>query len=477
MPGCLGIWCTCILTFFRVIISLIIGIPLGILPGVITAIGVILITVFRYPANFYKTFRVTITTALLKKRLKFLVLISLAIFQLLYPPIAVIVAVLVGIIGWCGYSVAETYEGKPPWKTWSKLATPFKDYYKFHVELYDDVLEVYNHPTGVPLNWNGVRYDIPQFGVVKTLMGVVLTIYGFVTLLLGTMFILSIKYIFLHIRVLYLYIENLPKMFTCKNLPFLPFWLCGLALLIAIGPVLYVLAVMISPLVGLRCPYIAVTHGMNLKHGFKEALRLLIMLDRATYECEWNFRLLADRDLGLDYNPPANPDNANQYWDHFITNCKEVVKDTKEKGWITADDIEGAMPNVLTSVPAMAILKVILQSIEMDGGKEIIVWDDDHTCDPKNNHGDDLVEFFWPKIKSIFKKLKKTPKEEQMYLMTQLCANSETNTDELNRALAVFDIEKEKTTRLHEISAEINGIVIVLMRMEQMQNRMSEFLI
>ena len=69
--------CTCILTFFRVIISLIIGILLGILPGAITAIGVILITVFRYPANFYKTFRVTIITALLKKRLKFLVLLSL----------------------------------------------------------------------------------------------------------------------------------------------------------------------------------------------------------------------------------------------------------------------------------------------------------------------------------------------------------------------------------------------------------------
>ena len=468
--------CTCILTFFRVIISLIIGIPLGILPGAITAIGVILITVFRYPANFYKTFRVTIITALLKRRLKFLVLLSLAIFQLLYPPIAVIVAVLVGIIGWCGFSVAETYNGHLPWKSWSKIASPFKDYYKFHVQFYDEVLEAYNHPTGVPLNWNGVRYDIPQFGVVKTLMGVILTIYGLVTLLLGTIFILSIKYIFLHVRVLHLYIQNLPKMFTCKKLPFLPFWFCGLALVIAIGPVLYVLAVMISPLVGLRCPYIAITHGMNLKHGFKEALKLLIMLDKNTYECDWNFRLLADRDLGLDYDPPARPDNVNQYWDHFINNCKQVVKDTKGKGWIRADDIEGAMPNVLTSVPAMAILKVILQSIEKDGNKEVIVWDDDHICDPKSNHNDDLVDFFWPKIRSIFKKLKKTPKEEQMYLKAQLCANSETNTEELNTALQVFDIEKEKKTKIHEISAEINGIVIVLMRMEQMQKRMSDFL-
>ena len=36
---------------------------------------------FRYPLNFYKTFRVTIVTALLKKRLKFLILLSLILIQ------------------------------------------------------------------------------------------------------------------------------------------------------------------------------------------------------------------------------------------------------------------------------------------------------------------------------------------------------------------------------------------------------------
>ena len=32
----------------------------------------------------------------------------------------------------------------------------------------------YNHPTGVPLNWNGVCYDIPEFEVDKTFVGVLL---------------------------------------------------------------------------------------------------------------------------------------------------------------------------------------------------------------------------------------------------------------------------------------------------------------
>jgi len=477
-PKIMSAACTCVLTFFRVVISLVIGIPLGIIPGTITAIGVVLITVIRYPVNFYKTFRVTIVTALLKKRLKFLVLLSLAIFQLLYPPIAVIVAVVVGIIFSCGQSVARIYNGTLPW-SYSDLDDIFRGYYKFHVTFYDDTLEAYNHPTGVPLNWNGVRYDIPNFGLVKTLLGVLLTIYGVVTVSVGTIFILGLKYIFLHIRMLYLYTKTLPESFNCKNLPFLPFWLCTLALLIPLGPILLLLAVLVSPLLGLLCPYVAITHGMNLKHGVKTALEILIKLDRNTYEFGGNFRLLKDRDLGLEYTPPQKPTNdTSKYWDLFIDNCKLVVKDTKDKGWILQEDIEGAMPNVLSSIPAMTILKILLRSAEQKGNTDVLVWDEDHICDPEDavNHDDDLVEFFWPKLKSILEKLKKTSKEEQMYLMTQLCANSETNTENLNTALKVFRIEEEKKIKIHQISSEINGMVIVLLRMEQMQKRMSEFL-
>jgi hypothetical protein len=269
-------------------------------------------------------------------------------------------------------------------------------------------------------------------------------------------------------------------MFSCKLLPFLPFWLIAFALLIPLGPLLLLLAVLASPLAGLACPYVAITHGMNMEHGLKKALDLLIQLDEVTYEWEWNFRLLKDRDLGLDeYTPPKRPaDDRSKYWDLFIENCCVVVRDTKEKGWIMEEDIEGAMPNVLTSIPAMTILKIILQSIEKGGGKDVIVWDADHTCDPQDsiNKDDDLVEFFWPKVKSIVEKLRKISGGEHQYLMAQLCANSETNTEALDTAMTVLNIDQEKKTKVHQISAEINGIVIILLRMSQMQKRMSEFL-
>ena len=94
---------------FRVLGSLALGLPLAIIPAIITAFGLVIITLIRYPANLYKTFRVTILTVVLRKRLKFLILISLFIIQLLYPIIGVIVALVGSLVGWCGLCVHWVY--------------------------------------------------------------------------------------------------------------------------------------------------------------------------------------------------------------------------------------------------------------------------------------------------------------------------------------------------------------------------------
>ena len=113
--------CTCLVQFSRAVVSLVLGIPLGILPGILTALGIIAITVVRYPLNLYMTFRVTIMTALLKKRLKLLILLSLTIIQLLYPVIAVILAVVVSVCGWCGACVGHIFYGENFFKLLGRL--------------------------------------------------------------------------------------------------------------------------------------------------------------------------------------------------------------------------------------------------------------------------------------------------------------------------------------------------------------------
>ena len=105
-------------------------------------------------------------------------------------------------------------------------------YWKLHEDFYDKTLEEYNHPSGVPMNWDGRRYDVPELGFKKTVCGVILTIYGVIIMTLGATLLLVIKYIPVHLNAIFLYLKTLTEMFTCVAFPFLPFWLIGLALVI-----------------------------------------------------------------------------------------------------------------------------------------------------------------------------------------------------------------------------------------------------
>lgn len=82
------------------------------------------------------------------------------------------------------------------------------------------------------MNWNGRRYDIPQFGFKKTVMGIVLTLYGCLTMTVGSTIILLIKYLPLHLHLLYTYLANVKGLFTCKTFAIFPFWVCGIPLVL-----------------------------------------------------------------------------------------------------------------------------------------------------------------------------------------------------------------------------------------------------
>lgn len=287
----------CIFTL-KGILSLILGIPLGIVLGIITAIGLIAITFLRYPLNFYKTYKVIIINELLGRRLKFLILLSLTIIQLGYPIIAVIAAVPISIVVLCLLFVKHIFE----WELyefvtiWKKIPS---QYWKEHVEFYDITLEKYNHPTRVPVNWNGVLYDIPELSLRRTVMGMVLTICGLITGFVGLSFIMMTKFPYLFFRGIREYLKTIPD--VCKKpgkaIILLPFWLMGFAVMIGLMPIILGLGILCSPLVGLHCTYIAVKHNFNLNHVFKEALNLMIKLDELT----GGFKVTQNLHLDMDY--------------------------------------------------------------------------------------------------------------------------------------------------------------------------------
>ena len=106
----------------------------------------------------------------------------------------------------------------------------FQEYWKFHEKFYNNTLEHYNHPTGVPINWDGRRYDLPEFGFRKTVMGLILTLYGIVVMALGSTIILVLKYPPIHLKVIYHYLKWCEDLCTCRTFAMFPFWLVGIPL-------------------------------------------------------------------------------------------------------------------------------------------------------------------------------------------------------------------------------------------------------
>ena len=72
--------------------------------------------------------------------------------------------------------------------------------------------------------------------------------------------------------------------------------------------------------------------------------------------------------------------------------------------------------------------------------------------------------------------MKRTNTEEQGYLTAKLCSNSEDVPQALSNALEEAGVGEARRIQLHRLCGDVNNLVIVLLRMEQMQSRMSTIL-
>ena len=105
-----------------------------------------------------------------------------------------------------------------------------QEYWKWHRTFYKETLEEYCHPSGVPMNWDGRRYDVPNLGFKKTMAGLFLTIYGPGVVTPGAILILLVKYVPIQLHALFRYLQ---LGLEC-NCALLPFWLVGIPLVIGI---------------------------------------------------------------------------------------------------------------------------------------------------------------------------------------------------------------------------------------------------
>ena len=83
---------TCFIMFLA-LTTVVGGITLGLLCGLLLSLGAIIITLVRFPVNFFLTFKVVLRTVVIKRRLKLLVLIVLLVIHIIYPIVCSILVV------------------------------------------------------------------------------------------------------------------------------------------------------------------------------------------------------------------------------------------------------------------------------------------------------------------------------------------------------------------------------------------------
>ena len=147
--------------------------------------------------------------------------------------------------------------------------------------------------------------------------------------------------------------------------------------------------------------------------------------------------------------------------------------------WLDQDDVTAAMPNILTSIPAMAVLKIMNISAERSPGEEVIHWgsgEDEVVCHGYDtDQQDGVAQVFWPKLMNIKCKLEGLPVQEKEYMMVKLCAVGQEDKPMLEQELTrrMKNLTIERLVEVNRVCSLVNSLVLALLRVREMQDRLN----
>jgi hypothetical protein len=180
-----------------------------------------------------------------------------------------------------------------------------------------------------------------------------------------------------------------------------------------------------GPFFSVRCPTVALKHNImlpgqlarSLKHGFLEPFYFFKYLDRQTSKFSvGKFSLFLQENIPefegfissweipeSIWKKSADKIRKINYWDLGFGKLQHCRNELIEKKWISQDDIESLGPNVLVSIPSLAILDVLIASITKDiNNKDLIYWDEDHQCDDTTrDRKDNIISHYFPRLIDI----------------------------------------------------------------------------
>ena len=256
------------------------------------------------------------------------------------------------------------------------------------------------------------------------------------------------------------YIMGFIVIIIVMPLAYIGIWLCCLTF-----PIISCIVFACSgPFFSIRCPYVALRHNImlpgqlskSMKLGFSEPFHLFKYWDRQTSKISvGKFSLFKQENISefenfaSSWEAPISiwqkaTDKVRkiEYWDLVQNSLRNAKDEVIELKWISKEDIESAMPNVLIAIPALAIVEVLLASIRKDINNEsLIYWDNDNQCDDKSrDRRDNIISHYWPLIIDIKKDLlllhdsdtSEMDKENEALPLVQTVSTKDTKTSKEN---------------------------------------------
>jgi len=187
-----------------------------------------------------------------------------------------------------------------------------------------------------------------------------------------------------------------------------------------------------------------------------------------------------------------------QSWDRFITQCIETTSELIKERWITLENVQSMDPSVITSIPAVAILTILMDScIINESGLEkeydTIKWHDGTICNNINRPTSDrILNYLWPMVVDLKKTLILSKSQSELLeanntkiITAMLCSNSQEDTTDLKKFILENinnDNGDDSDTKIDEVRDEENkalrtkimNLVITITRVKPYINRIGK---
>jgi hypothetical protein len=476
----------------------VLGVLLGALPFVPFSIAVLGITILRLPINVYKTIKIALFTVVLKWDLRIVALLVLPIIHVLFPLVVFVSALMGSFLYFCFQTSKSIYKGSSPFKKWHMFKQGIREYYEAH-ENFVGGCDNFDHPTGIPNGWRGDSYGIPVERIIKWqwdfLMCCFLLVIATPVILLGSVVLLAVKFGPRCISWWKMIVQYYCKKSRAVMLGAWPFFLLGM-LLVPIGAfVEFVLAILVATIMVLGA-----VPSSYLRHGYLAALYtpldMLSQVDNYWFAdlFELDFRVFPCLPKKSPFEESEIPEyqtescskanrHAELYWDRFASQNIRMTFALIEANWIVSEDIQTMEPSVVQSIPAVAILTILADSAnDTSLGKEDILWSIGgvrQVCKKEDRPTKDgIANLLWPmafEVKKMFlAKKKELSKSQNIRVLTaMLCANSDSETDELKDFLKEKVEEHKNYAINNQIRTKINNLTLAILRVKPYQDRMA----